>query len=201
MKTKRIIVLMLLPLLLDVLIVSCCDCAPPANFSYTNCSLVIQNIDNSGAQPVISEIGEIPKEAFGMRFEITRKENVCMAKSLPLFSSTAFATSCYCPPDLYHPLDSIVWMKVLTVNNFDSLHLAGTDISAYFKVVNRGYPDIDSFINNSKAVLPYTLDSIFQFDVLLLTPADNNGPHEFKVQVSLSDGRLFEELSPMVNLR
>ncbi len=201
MKTKRIIALMLLPLLLDVLIVSCCDCAPPENTIYTHCSLNIENLSNSGPKTEVSTENEISKHAFGIRLTISRKENICINQHLPLFSSSAYAFDCDCDRILFQPLDSIKSIEVFTVNDFDSTHLTGSNVSDYFRVYHSGgfYP-IHEFIKNLDFEESNFLDTIQQFDLLLVRPPQIHIDHQFKVELELTDGRKLINFSSSIDL-
>src|SRR5690554_3468743 len=112
MKINKVLFLLMLPLLLEVL-VACCTCETPVYFNYTNCNMVIKNLDNSEIEPVVTESNSIAKQAFGLRIEISRNEDICkLTPSRSVFFQSAYATSCECPPEFeYHALDSITDIK------------------------------------------------------------------------------------------
>ncbi len=201
MKTKRIIALMLLPLLLDVLIVSCCDCAPPENFSYTNCTVETQNLNNAGPKAEVTNADNVPKEAFGLRLTINRRKNVCMNSAPPMFSSSAYAFDCDCDRINFNSLDSIKLLEVYTINDFDSTHLAGTNVTDYFKAYRSQYIGLTRYAEILQEEFYSLSDTTATVDLLLLNTPTNEGPHQFRTEIKLSDGRVLESISSSILLK
>lgn len=52
MKVKKVIFLMIFPIIAQV-VVSCCNCMETETKHYSNKSMTLQNLDNSGNQPVV----------------------------------------------------------------------------------------------------------------------------------------------------
>ncbi len=201
-KIFKVIAILLLPFMIE-LITSCCDCPETTYLNYTNCSLAVNNLDNSGEEPVISQSAMIPKEAFGIRVSVGRSENVCKAetKSVSLFRS-AYAFDCKCPPEQeYLPKDSIVSVKIHTTFIFDSTHAAGTDVSEYFFVYQYGeFMGIEEYIGKIQN-RSYALEYLkHEFDLLLMTPPGVEGQHQFTVSVELSDKRVLIAQTKIISL-
>lgn len=192
----------MLPLLIELL-VACCDCYEPVYFNYTNCSMTISNLDNSGVKPVVTESNTIAKDAFGIRVEIYRNEDICKVKpNHSLIFQSAYAMSCDCPPEFqYLPLDSITDVKITSLNDFDSEHLANADVSEYFYVKSgNGFTEISKFVENMHSTLYGLSDSGFEFDLLLMFPPTLGPEHQFAVEVELSDGRIFNVQTDVLEL-
>lgn len=188
---KKIMLIAMLPLIVEI-IVACCDCLEPAIYDYTNCSLTISNLDNSGAEPIVTNLNTILKNAYGIRVSIVREENTCEASRLnSIFIQSSYAFDCLCPPELeYLALDSITSLKIFTLNEFDESHTTDSEISDYFRVFSRdNFSLIDHYINNIGTTL-YDFDNpTLEFDLLLMTPPTHGPEHKFQVTILLSDGR------------
>lgn len=185
------------------LIVACCNCLETTYFKYTNCSITINNLDNSGAKPIVSQTNTISKHAFGIRVAINRNENTCeVIPNKSLIFQTASATSCDCPPEVqYLPLDSIVSVAISTINAFDAEHLENSDVSKYFYVFHGNeFTGIDEYIGNIDNILYDFANPAYVFDLLLMTPPTIGIEHQFKVTVKLSDGRIFNALTGLLEL-
>ena len=192
----------MLPLMVE-LIIACCDCLETTYFKYTNCSMTLSNLDNSGAKPIVAQTNTISKRAFGIRIAINRNENTCeVILNKSLFFQTAYATSCGCPPEVqYLPLDSIVSVVITTINDFNTQHPENTDVSKYFNVFHGNeFTGIDEYIGNIDNILYDFANPAYVFDLLLMSPPTIGIDHEFKVTVKLSDGRIFNTLTGLLEL-
>lgn len=192
----------MLPLLIEVL-VACCDCYDPVYFNYTNCSMSISNLDNTGAEPVVTEPNTISKDAYGIRVEIYRNEDICKVKPNPsLVFQSAYAMSCDCPPEFeYTALDSITDIKITSLNDFDSEHLANADVTEYFYVSSgREFTEVSKFVENMHSTLYYSFDPGFEFDLLLMLPPTLGPEHQFSIEVELSDGRILNAQTEVLEL-
>lgn len=203
MKRNKIIIILLLPFLIEI-VAACCDCVGTANFNYSNCSLSIENIDNSGPEPVITQDINIAKDIYGIQIIINRNENICKVNRYqPIFFQSAYAYSgCQCPPEEeYVALDSIVSIAIKTANDFDAEHLENTDISEYFYVYQGfEFSTIEEFITNSRTTLYNFENPDNTFNLLMITPPSIGAEHQFMVTVELSDGRTFEAQTEILNL-
>lgn len=193
-RIKKIIFLLLFPLIAN-LVVACCDCMEPLIEHYTNRTLTIHNLDNAGNEPAESTSVSIKKAAYGIRIKLFREKTACIEPTKLLFIQSAYAMKkCNCPePNQFFAKDSITGIKIITLNDFDNGHLANTDISAYFKVYSsHTFSTIENYIKRSIVLFD---ESEFEtsLDLLLMTSPVLNSQHQFKIQVSLSDGRVIEE--------
>lgn len=188
---KKVFVLLLLPLMVELL-VSCCDCTEPDLFRYTNEGLTVQHLDNRGREPVVSSDNIVLKKAYGLRVTITGKQVVRAARP-SFFISRSYAFSCGCDPSpQYHPIDSVLAFRIITLDDFDVTHPAGADITSYFKVFRgNGYADLEGMFSHARVVYrkPDLDDS---FNALLMEPPPQSGHYRFRVEVELSDGRLLQ---------
>ncbi len=198
----KIAVLLMLAFMLELLN-SCCDCPVTKYMYYSNCSLTVNSLDNSGQNPVLSQNYIIPKEAFGIRILIEQNETGGEVKSNDFsLMQSASACDCYCPPDsLWLPIDSIISVNVITDYDFDSEHTAGADVSKYFVVYERGeYTAIDKYIDGLDNTL-YDLEYYgIVFDLLLMTPPTAGTVHQFDVNIKLSDGRILNAQTQTLEL-
>lgn len=199
--TGKIILIFTIPLIIQ-LIVSCCECIDTTFMNYTNCSLEIRNLDNSGELPLITHSTSISKYAYGIRVSITRSEGVCEVINKPLFIQSAYATSCDCPPEyLYRPLDSIVLVVITTGNDFDSGHLKNSEVSDLFYVFRGNeFTGIPAYVKNLETELYDVVEPAFEFDIVLMSPPTIGVEHAFEVSVVLSDGRIHKAQTGKIQL-
>lgn len=179
----------------------CCDCIEPVLKNYSNLSMTLGNLDNSGEKPIITNSKTVPKNAYGIGVSFQRELVACSKKSFPTFFQSAYAFSCNCPPELQiMAKDSITAVKIFTVYDFDDSHSARSDISDYFKVYKyNSFVSIAEYLNsmNDYIYSGWTLydESELEFEVtlLLMTTPKIDKTNKFKVQVTLSDGRVLEQ--------
>lgn len=192
----------MLLLMLEVL-AACCNCDDSIHFSYSNCSMTISNLDNSGAEPVVTQSNTISKDAFGIRVEIFRNEHICKVKPNNSFIfQSAYAMSCDCPPEfLYFPVDSIIDLKITSLKDFDSEHLADADVSEYFYVRDgNNFTALAKYLDwNLSVAYDYTNPSL-EFDLLLMYPPTMGAEQQFAVAIELSDGRVFNAQTEVLQL-
>ena len=204
MKTK-IILILLFPLVTN-LIMSCCNCEATITQHYTNSSFTLQVLDNSGSSAIVATSDSIIKKAFGIRMQLIRELTARLHKRCSILMQEATASDlCSCGPGKeYLPKDSVISLKIITVFGFDSMHPANSDVSDYFKVapgdisfetiaqympmLNANYSDYDP--NNIS----------LSIDFLLMTPPTINTQHQFIIQIMLSDGRMLQQQTGLINL-
>ena len=169
-------------------LVSCCDCLDSIYLKYTFDSIETVHIDNSGQNPIYINSGTIPKEAYGIQIQQTLKQIAFNDYNISGFSS-AYATSCDCPPEFqYFAQDSIIGLRIITLNDFNTTHTSNSDISEYFSIYNYGgYTSISDFLNNS-AIVYYEPVSNDIIEIYLMQAPEISGEHQFTVELSLSDG-------------
>lgn len=209
MRKKLIILFFLLVPIVSALFHSCCNCdVETQHENYSHKAMFLKNLDNIGAKIIESESLQLNKNAYGIRLYLER-EKVVVACAKPInsiFIQSAYATSCKCPPEfLYFPNDSIVSIKVFTVNNFDNQHLENSDITDYFRVAH-SYSTVENDVANRR--YSYGSDAEFEkscgkeikIDLLLMTAPTISHLYQFKIQVKLSDRRILEQLTSEIEL-
>lgn len=210
MNLKKVLMILLFPSILNFFI-GCCYCIDETFFSYTNCSISVKNLDNTGALPVLSTNNEVLKEAFGLRINIDLKEEICQNNYHHSLMQSIYANNCDCfPEDVYEATDSIVSINVKTLVDFDATHLSMDDVSNYYAVLleeqyNYGmsgieYFSITEFIDGFSFTFRNTRPSILEFDLMLMVPPTENDFHQFEVDVVLSDERVLSATSDLIKL-
>ncbi len=199
---KKLALIFLLPLMAE-LVVACCNCMDSVMKLYTHQEMTIEHLDNSGAEPVLTLGSSIVKEAYGLRLSIRRTEYIaCAPQYRGLFIQSAYAFSCSCPPPLqYDPLETITAISIISLNDFNDEHSAGTEVTGYFKVYNRyTFTPISDFLANHSWEIFDEDALIDHIDLLLMTAPSVTGQHQFKLVVTLSDNRTLEYTSTPVQL-
>jgi len=201
MRINKILVLILFPLIAEV-VVSCCDCIDPFIGHYTNKTVEVKNIDNSGSEPITTTANSVPKEAFGIRTKLNREKTACLSPSNSIFIQTAYATSCDCPPpNQLLARDSVTAIQIFTLNDFDTNYPANSDVSEFFKVFKgSSFSTISDFRKNYNTILYSESELDLTFDALLMTPPSLNQSHYFKIKITLSDGRVLEGITTSIDL-
>jgi hypothetical protein len=202
-RINKILIILILPLMVEI-VISCCDCPETTILNYTNCSLFVTNLDNSGESPIISQSDSISKNAYGIKLSIIRNENTCeLKKRNSIFIQSAYAYDCFCPPEIeYMPLDSIVSISITTTHDFDSEHLEYSDVSEYFYVFEYNeFTSIADYISSIETSIPDYFESTYEFDLLLMTPPTLGTEHQFEVNVELSDGRILSTQTEKIVLK
>ena len=206
MKKIKIIVIVLF-----MIIGSCNDSSfdPPIELYYTFSGVKLQNIDNAGEYPVIIENENVVilKEAYGIRvslnYELLSDSNDNVVKNNFIknfsFSNKLYATRCDDYPYPYERIifkDTIINIKVFALNDFDNDFIANSDVTELFKIYDfRKYIPIDEYIK--KHTIPF---KFLQIDLYLMKPPTFTGEHSFRVEVLLSDGKIFSAITPLINL-
>jgi hypothetical protein len=200
MTFKKIILILLFPFIAD-LVVSCCNCLDTLIHHYTNKTISVSNLDNSGQELREISSGSVIKTAYGIRVKLNREKMACIDKPPIILGEPAYAYDCRCPPsDQFLPNDSIADIRVITLTDFNSTHPANTAISTYFKVYALySFSTLDDFVKNTSASFFNETELQVTLDLLLMTPPDSNGPHQFRVQIVLSDGRILEQDTPTID--
>ncbi len=202
MKTLKVFFLLSLPILLEVMI-ACCKCSPTQESNFVNCDFEAHHLIFTGDYPEITTADSTLKTVYGIQIAVNRKENICSAQSSFYFNA-AYACSCV-PLYSFNATNAITKINIITINEFDEQHLAGSDISDYFiaEEYSKSY-SIPNYINTRDSILYSDVsftDSNFDewtTDLFLKTPPAGNSEHQFKVIVTFSDGQILEEqLSPI----
>ena len=201
MKANKVIFLLLFPLIAEVL-VSCCNCLEPVIKHYTNKTLTINHLDNSGSAPVIASSDTVRKSAYGIRMNLVRETVVCNHNRTSLFISSAYAFKCDCePPNQILPRDSITALHISTVNDFDATHPANSDVTGYFRVYKDFYfQTISDYVQKARLIAYNDNELQITADLLLMTPPATNTLHRFVVTLTLSDGRVLSRETSEIHL-
>lgn len=196
---KKVLFFLLLPWLAN-LVVSCCDCPEPSIRHYTNKTAVVKNLDNSGSSPAEVTSGRVPKAAFGIRVAIVRE--LTAHRRTSLFMPAAYAYDCACdPPNQLLPKDSITAINVFTLTSFDGSHGAGSEVSDYFKAYNPYYfLSIPDYLKGWSPRLFVESELPTKADLLLMTPPVRTGVYQFRVRLTLSDGRVLQQDTTPIEL-
>ncbi len=92
MSIKKVLIILLFPFITEMVVSCCPDCDDPIIGHYTNKTLWVSNIDNSGIKPEITNGNPVPKEAFGIRVRLGREKTACLTPRRSLFIQTAYAS-------------------------------------------------------------------------------------------------------------
>ena len=171
--------------------------------------LLVKNLDNSKEKPVQTEAIQINKNAYGVRLYLTREKYVvACAKPVNSFffqSTYAAVDPPDCPDYVFSANETIVSIKLFTLNKFDNQHAENSEITNYFKTPH-SYSSIEDYV----AKIQYIYEDYVEFekswgqeliiDLLLMTAPAVNNLHQFKIQVKLSDGRILEQLTTEIEL-
>lgn len=199
-RVKKVVFLILLPLIVQLVIFCCPNCDGVVSGSYTK--LEVDNLDNSGIEALIATGDSITRNAFGIRIHLERDKISC--KESPNYNSiipSANAFRCECLPDHIVAEDSITAIKVITLQNFDTNHLSGDDISSYFQFFkNYHFTSIADYVANLHGTLDDASELNSKIDLLLAHPPLNTGMYQFKIQILLSDGRILEAITSEIKL-
>jgi len=225
MRIRKILIIALLPLILEC-IISCCDCEeiPYINYndlsSYSHAAMLISNLDNSGPTPLLVENDTVPCCAYAIRVVVDRQEKALddqdmyslahPSKTKNLLTpiqhqglmQSAYAFSCHCPEErIFIPADSLLSVHVYCLDDFDSSHPAGSDISSYFRIYRNEYMMV---LADAHYLSNYELnsldDEVLEFNLLLMEAPSSEGPQQFRVEINLSDGRVLEERTDAIVL-
>ena len=206
----RLIILLLLLVPIPDLFYSCCPCdVTTAYIDYSHKALLLKNLDNSGEKTFVSESSQLNKNAYGIRLYLSREaianisQNNCK-QIKPMFIQSAYATSCICPPAyIYTASDSIMSIKIITLNDFDNQHLENSLVTECFKVAH-SHLVVDDYVKN----INFTYESDFEdmiedefiIDLVLMNAPTASNVQQFKVQIVLSDGRILEQETTKIEL-
>lgn len=176
------------------LISACCNCLEPVFSKYTHQSISLNNLNNAGISPVLTENDTIPKQAYGIRINLNATVLACATPKPAFLLGSSYAFGCRCEPaNVFFAKDSLVQIQVFTLNAFDELHPAGAEITEYFKrFTHPNFTEISDWVQTKNNTKYDVSDINSSFDILLITAPKELTQHVFKVRISLSDGRVFE---------
>ena len=196
---KRLILIALLLFIADFFI-ACCRCDSPPIIEYKRCELEVFNLKYTEARYDKLIADSIKAETYGIQLEFIQKENTCQVKSSGLFINNALA--CSCDETNGKALDRFQSIKIFTIQPFDSIHPADSDVTDYF-IAGMSYWDetsVSEYVarqNNMDEGTGY-----FGYaDILSLrlnTIPDSTISRQFKIEATMTDGRVLSELTPMM---
>lgn len=189
-------------LLIMDLLSACCNCLEPVFGRYTHLSISLNNLNNAGISPVLTENDTIPKQAYGIRINLNAAALACATPKPAFLVSSSYAFSCKCyPANVLFAKDSMVQLQIFTLNPFDELHPAGAEITEYFKrFTHPNYSEISDWVQTKTNTIYDASNLNSSFDILLMNAPKELTQHAFRVRISLSDGRILETLTPSIVL-
>lgn len=169
---------------------------------YTNCQIAVENLDNSGADPVVIQTADVPKEAYGIRLNLTRSVGTCQLDNYQSFLfSSAYACKDNSNVTEYRPLEGISAIKIITLNDFDTTHQANNDVTSYFYLLEKdGFISVYDYLSGQDFIYYDTSAMSLKLDLFLMTTPTQSTQHQFRVEVYLTDGRILTAETPTVNL-
>jgi hypothetical protein len=198
---KKAIYIIGLLLIMDLLS-ACCNCLEPVFGKYTHQSITLINLNNAGISPQVAVEDTVPKKAYGIRINLNAAALACAAPKPGFLLNSSYAFSCKCgPANVLFARDSMIQIQVFTQNDFDEQHLAGAELTAYFKLFKHpNYIEISDWVQTKTNTKFEGMDLNSSFDLLLMTAPKVLTQHAFKVRISLSDGRVFEAITSSIVL-
>jgi hypothetical protein len=182
-------------------LVSCVDYdSPVRNVEVSHCSLELDDLENTGAAAQLNFDDSVAGEAYGIRFRIIRQEYSCRIESPGLhFISSAQAIYPYQSYDYrYISQEEITDIKIESINQFDSDHPAGADVTDLFRALSEQefkYFTVDDY-RDRLAIETFGYENRdIDFDIFLMEPSASDGQQQFKVTIELSDGRTLEAMT------
>jgi hypothetical protein len=175
-------------------------CDDASTFYYEVGDINVYHLDNSGPSAIVAQTDQVTKSAYGIRVSLDRNKIAMRDAFTPsMFFPVAMATSC--ADDEYLAADTIAHMKVFTLEDFDDIHAAGSDVSTYFRIGNlQGYTALDDYVNMYGAERLYNGNLHTELDLLLMTAPELGTAHQFSVEIALTDGRVIQKTTTTINL-
>jgi hypothetical protein len=170
-----------------IVIHSCCE-----GYAYKWVYIIAENLEiNQSTEDSYTGNDSIPGEFFGIRVHFFEKK--LMTYSPSLFLNNLQATSC---DEIYPVEDSILDIRILTLNPFNSSTGSGADVSEYF--IERYYEH-----TLEEEIIRINEDDFSVVDFIDVTLNDNTiieSVHQFVINVYLSDNRILSDTTKPVKL-
>lgn len=199
MKLARILCWLLVPMMIGT-IQACCNCADVIYYQFTISKVEVANLDNSGIVPVAIRDDTVSKKSYCLGITITTTKIALQKTAVPnLFVQTASAQDCFCAGGFYgQTKDTLLALHIYTVNDFDSTHLAGSEINTYFFSDGRNpLPATGQF---NQPLYSFDFGSpAFVYSLMLMHEPQFSALCQFRVEVDFSN-RKYELLTKPVNL-
>jgi hypothetical protein len=193
-KFSKIILLLLFPLMAE-LVVSCydCKCSEPVTTYYTHKSIKVSNIDTAKApEPTTSD--SIAKTSYALFLQLNIEKTACRTEPKLHFISPAYA--CDCVGDKHVAKEEVTAVKILSLKAFTPNEPADSDITDYFEGYDNGiHFSAEEFIKMRYLYGVSPTEKSLDFTLYLKAPEAFSGNHQFKVQITLTDGRILEGIT------
>lgn len=193
MKILRVITVFLTLFLIDLLASCEGPCSYP-RYEYSNCGIELYYVVNNGN---IINYTNTRKENFRLKVELDRNIGLCKmpSKRGGLFMNIAYADECI--NDTYIGLETVTDFKIITTSSYNNQYSTGDDITDLFRIsykVRRTnfYESVDEFLDffgQKEEISSLVLDEPIN---LFFKQTPEAGTYSFKVQITLSDGRILE---------
>lgn len=202
----KIVLILFIPFLLQI-IISCCECENTLRtLNFTNKSILLDNLDHSGSEIKFSANNTVIKEAYGIYVRVLREEISLFNPIKSLSLQGAYA--CSCSEDIrYLPKENVTSVQVITLRDFDAKHPTNSDVTSFFKVFEHvdsnyeiKYTTIADYFKRLNETHYNGGIAETSFNIFLITPPSEAGNQQFKVRITLSDGRIIEGITPLVEL-
>ena len=200
MKLAPILCWLLLPLLIGT-VQACCNCADEIFYQFKVNKVEVSNLDNSGIVPVPTQGDTVNKKAYCLGIIMTTTKVALQKNAVPnLFVQTASAqVDCFCGGGFYGQMaDTLLSLRIYTVNDFDSTHRAGAEINSYFFSDGR-YPLAANGLFNQPLYSYDFASPSYVYNYMLMHEPQFSSLCQFKVEVDFSN-RKYELLTKPINL-
>jgi len=197
---KRIFFVLGLALMAQV-IVACvnCNCPPTRTIYFTNSGLLLKNMDLSLTQSMVTNSATISSANYGIQVQL-QTTLLTMGKQHANWGLMQSAYACSCNEDEFIGKESISALKIVSNSDFDISHPKNTDLSLYFKA--RKGATMISIADYIKSLKEFKYDNKYAFyeGIFLQATPTTSKKHQFKLIITLSDGRILEAETTEVEL-
>jgi hypothetical protein len=187
---------------------ACCHCAPERTRFYTSEGIVAQPIqfeivgDTAFSYTVVLK-DSAPRMNYGLNIQFDTKETVYAQFAFKGLISSAYA--CKCGPDYYSPRDTLKSIRIFTLKDFDASHLAGSEISEYFKLLKQAKPSAKiSKITIAEAIAELASISYSPYRTLQLyldkMPDAAMAPIQFEIVAEFGANKILKDTTSFITL-
>lgn len=164
-----------------------CSCSRHIPSVYEITGMSLGNANNTGETPSDATTPSVPRQAYAIKMTLSEK---MLDKKDGEPSENGFINN-----------DRLISLNIFSLNNFDSTHLAGASLNAYFLTQLNSSGAVDAFISKGQIgegkydyekesyIDSWSSDQYFY----LMTPPLSTGTQSFVVEMGLSDGRNFSD--------
>lgn len=85
MAFKKVLFVLLVPVVVEVVIACCGECAKLVNVVYTNKSVSVSHLNNEDEYPVVVRSGPVSKKAYGLQVTMHGETVALNAEAFPSF--------------------------------------------------------------------------------------------------------------------